>query len=161
MRAAAIWTALVPVALLLSGCEDVASPPAFLAPTEVANSTNSSTDSTGWCTEEDKRRMDELGYGNDDGSLGGHLYRCTKSNINWMLQVDEGNMKECVKGDVGLSDGCAACFAYTSTMGVQQCKMDCMGSWCSGQCQECNERTVSSAWVELCTGYAIPRTQPC
>jgi len=163
-RAAATWAALVliPVALLLSGCEDATSPPEFLAPFEGDNSTNSTNStSAGWCTEADKRRMDEMGYGNDDGSLGAEVYQCARSNVNWLFKVNEGKMKDCLVNVVGFSAGCAACFGRLNMEGSRHCKTECLGSWCSRSCQECNLAHVSPSWMEQCTGYDLPQPPHC
>jgi len=160
-RAAAIWTALIPVALLL-GCGDAGSPPEFLAPAGGANSTNSTNStSAGACTAEDKKKMDEVGYGNGLTSLGGKIYLCAVGNVNLLLQIKEDPMKGCIEKDIGLSDGCAACFTYSSVQGAKNCRSVCLNGWCSKTCQECNEKVVPPSWMEQCTGYAIPKTPPC
>jgi hypothetical protein len=49
-----------------------------------------STTTSGSCTAADKRRMDELGYGNDRDSLGAKVYWCARGNVDWRLKMKEG-----------------------------------------------------------------------
>merc|ERR1711966_352549 len=112
-----------------------------------------STATSGSCTAADKRRMDELGYGNDRDSLGAKVYWCARGNVNWRLKMNEGKMNDCLRNEVGLSDGCASCFAHLNMEGNSHCRSACLGSWCSKTCQDCNQKYVSASWMEQCTGF--------
>jgi hypothetical protein len=125
------------------------------------STTTTSTSRSGSCTAADKRRMDELGYGNGRDSLGAKVYWCARGNLDWRLKMKEGAMNDCLRNEVGLSDGCASCFAHVNKEGNSHCRTACLGSWCSKTCQDCNQKYVSASWMEQCTGYALEQPPYC
>jgi len=118
---------------------------------------------SGKCTLEDLDAMNNLGGGNDAGSFTAAALVCGKQSIGWWLNWEPRSFDKCLeKNVVGLERRCTRCFERGAKSAYDNCKVQCLRSSCSTECQECVAKLEPE--VDACVGtsqYPKPEAMPC
>uniref|UniRef100_A0A7S1SCL5 Uncharacterized protein n=1 Tax=Alexandrium catenella TaxID=2925 RepID=A0A7S1SCL5_ALECA len=116
------------------------------------------------CSTEDYGFLDDLRRG-DPQPFFYSISECAKHSITWTLSFDEGGFIGCLKRNKyisPLSNTCMNCYLLNGLYAFNNCRFQCMASWCSQSCLNCtaqNDRAFST-----CSGrppYELPRARAC
>jgi len=121
-------------------------------------------DRAGKCAKKDQSIINKMGPGNTKGKWPRFVRDCTDKSVRkfppkWLGHT---GMVNCIR-EKRVSKGCATCFADMSKFGFDNCKMACMGSWCSKGCLSCTRGNKGAkSKLQKCTGMSkIPAPKQC
>lgn len=118
------------------------------------------TGPTNQCSAADKKLMEEAGPGSQVGAFQEVIASCSRKAYSFTEGIVPSKLTECVKEKVPLSDGCLGCFVFSSTYGVNNCKIGpCIQAWCSEGCMACS--SANAANVNKCVGFEPPQAPAC
>jgi hypothetical protein len=117
--------------------------------------------SVGKCTEADAARMMHFGPGSGRDSFPKKVSNCGHRAYKWWkMSWIKSDMVHCLQSRVGLSAGCADCFAETGQYGFNNCKSQCLfHSWCSAECLNCASSMKEP--TQQCAGVFLPQPTHC
>jgi len=125
---------------------------------EVLASVAVTSSSAGYCSAHDQAIMASMGGGHGRGSLPQRVAECGKHAYSW-FSFHKKDMQSCVQ-KIGLSSGCARCFADAGEWAVGNCKLPCLfGTWCSQSCLSCSNGRNSQ--TQACAGVVVPDPTTC
>jgi len=110
------------------------------------------------CTAEDKKIIMKIPGGNADDSWGALINTCGHKGLNIFTGVNQDTFNECFMGEVkGISHACSSCYGKMTQYDFNNCKFQCLMSWCSDACITCN----LGSNVIGCIGFVDPQPTPC
>jgi len=113
----------------------------------------------GACTADDQAALTKAGSGNADGTFPKLSSNCGHKAY-WWFGFHQSYMSSCIASAVGISSGCADCFAAAGQYGYDNCKWQCLfGSWCSHSCLGCTAPNNDA--VKACAGVEVPNATFC
>jgi len=84
---------------------------------------------------------------------------CTKAAVNILNGIMEDELDNCLSHQLNISKTCAHCWWGSGQYGFDNCKLPCLGSWCSSQCLACSAPAVPG--IVACAGIAGPAPVQC
>merc|ERR1719361_2105120 len=115
-------------------------------------------DATGACSVGDQAAIKKLPGGDAEGSFPKTTEECARQALNIFKGIDETKFNTCLAGKVpGVSSGCSTCFRNAAQYGFKNCKIQCLGSWCSTGCLKCS----AGYDTDGCTGFKGAQPTPC
>jgi len=118
---------------------------------------------SGQCTLEDLDALNKLGGGNDAGAFTAAALACGRQSIGLFFNWKPRRFDKCLeKKVVGLERRCTRCFERGAKSAYDNCKVQCLRSSCSTECQECVAKLEPE--VDACVGtsqYPKPEAMPC
>jgi len=84
---------------------------------------------------------------------------CGKASVNLISGINEHDFSTCLALETNLSRSCVRCFWSPVQYGFENCKMACIGSWCSSSCLNCVAPARPA--VAACAGFPGPPALQC
>ena len=109
------------------------------------------------CSAADNALLSSMGGGHSDTSFPKQASDCAKYSL-WS-GFDVPGTTSCIEDSLHLSATCATCFAEDAEFAYNNCKMQCMTSWCHKGCLDCIQPNRPS--VRSCVGGDFPLGTVC
>lgn len=113
----------------------------------------------GKCSKDDVAAMNSKGPGSAPSSFPGEAAKCGGESWSVFKGWKPEKYKACITKSTGISSQCASCFSDSGKYGFKNCKLACMGSWCSENCLTCMNKQKGE--LLDCVGAAPPDASQC
>lgn len=112
------------------------------------------------CSKDEQQQINSFAGGYAAGSFTRITVACTKAGYNVLsgLLVQD-DFDTCLSQKVNISKTCAHCWWSPGQYGFDNCKMKCLGSWCSSTCLACAAPSVPN--LIACAGIGGPAAVQC
>merc|ERR1712187_857701 len=93
-------------------------------------------------------------YRTGDTTFGAQNNDCEHANFNTLMiwrGLNRDGMVSCLEDKTGISNSCAECYGDHGQYGFDNCKVQCLFSWCTKGCLDCLAGHLKT--LHECTGF--------
>jgi len=97
--------------------------------------------------------------GSDPTSFGQASATCGRKAYSVWSGFSKSIFDKCLVTNTHVSQTCADCYADAGKYGADNCKWDCVSSWCGSSCLSCTAPSLPV--LKQCTGFEPDVVAPC
>lgn len=109
------------------------------------------------CTDADKAAIMKMPHGNAADAWGAVINDCAHEGLNLIFGINQKTVNKCLATKLTITPKCSTCYSAMAEYDFQNCKLECLGSWCSDACISCNHGSN----VIGCIGFVDPQPTAC